>query len=70
MDLCAQGGDILQDCCDLLAWPLEQIILSGWMKQLTGSIFGSRAGGNKTKSCLVFQWVPRLQKTVGARDQK
>ena len=46
-DLCAPGGDMLQDLCDLVAWPLEQMILSGWMKQLTGSIFGSGSGGSK-----------------------
>ena len=38
---------MLQDLCDLVAWPLEQMILSGWMKQLTGSIFGSGSGGSK-----------------------
>ena len=25
-------GDLLQDVCDLIAWPLEQMILSSWLR--------------------------------------
>lgn len=60
VDLCAPGGDMLQDLCDLVAWPLEQMILSGWMKQLTSGIFGSGSGGSKK-----LFGIP-----VGAKDSK
>jgi hypothetical protein len=46
-DMCAPGGDILQDVCDLAAWPVEQMILSKWMKELIGGVFGSGTTASK-----------------------
>ena len=41
LNIASTQGDIFQDVCDLIAWPLEQMILSGWMKSLTTGIFGA-----------------------------
>ncbi len=53
-------GDMLQDFCDLLAWPLEQMILSSWMKALSGEVFGAT-----DKGTVKFFGIP-----VGAKRAK